>query len=66
MLPQSLIHHLAIAIILFEGFYRWDSPKSLEGLKVEIVYVGDVGVGDDHVGECLHITQSMCDAVLGA
>jgi hypothetical protein len=59
MFRQCLFEHLAVAVIVVDGADLGDSAKALKGAQVRFVYVGEVGIGDDDVGQGLDIAQAV-------
>lgn len=59
---QHLGDLLAKAVIILGSFDLFNAPKAVEGGIVELVYIANMGVGDDYIGQALHITDSMGDS----
>ena len=63
MLLERLLQHLAVLVIVFQRPYFGNAAKALECSEIEFIYMGEVGVRDDHVGECLDVTEPVCYSV---
>lgn len=59
---EHLADYFAEALILLEGLDLFDLAEGLEGIVVQIVYVADVGVGDNAIGQLLHVPDAVRDA----
>jgi hypothetical protein len=59
MLCQRFLEDLAVAVIVFDCANLGDATEALEGAQVGFVYMGEVGIGDDNVGQSLDVAQPM-------
>ena len=55
MLSQRLPQHLAVILIVVKGADFGDTAKALESSEIQFVYVGEVGISDDDVGQGLDV-----------
>jgi hypothetical protein len=59
MLRQCLFQDLAVAIVVLDCTNLGDATEALKGAQVGFVDMGEVGVGDDDVGQGLDIAQTV-------
>jgi hypothetical protein len=59
VLCQCLFQNLAVAIVVLDCANLGDATEALKGAQVGLVYMGEVGVGDDNVGQGLDIAQTV-------
>ena len=59
MLRQRFLQYLAVPLIIVQGANFRDTTKALEGTQILLVYVGEVRVCDDNVGQRLDVAQAM-------
>ena len=63
VLFESLPENIAVVVIVIQSPNLWHCAKPLKSLVVKLVYVGQVRVGQDNVGEFLHIPKAMGESV---
>lgn len=59
VLLQRLADDCAESVIVLHRPYLPHSSQSLKGFVIQLIYVGHVWVGHDHIGQCLHVSQSV-------
>ena len=59
VLFQILVDDLAQFVVVLERLNLLDFSKGVEGVVVKVVDVADVAVGDDDIGELLHVSYAM-------
>lgn len=66
MLPQRPFQHIAVAVIVVQGFDLGHAAQQIEGFVVEFVDVGQMRVGHDDVRKPLHVSNSVGNPVTAA
>lgn len=59
MLGQSLLENLAVLVIVLQCAYLGYATKALKGSKIRLVDMGEMGVGDDDIGQGLDVSEAM-------
>ena len=59
MLCQRFFEDFAVTVVVFNCANFGDATEALEGAQVGLVYVGEVGIGDDDVGQSLDVAQTV-------
>ena len=59
MLGQGLVEHLAVSLVVLKRADGGNATEAFEGTQVELVNVGQVGIGNDDVGQRLDIAQTV-------
>jgi hypothetical protein len=59
MFGQRLLQHLAVLFVVLERLDLGHATEALKGSQVRLVYVGEVRVGHDDIGQRLDIAQTV-------
>ena len=61
MLLERIFEYLTIPIIILERADLGNATKALEGSKIELVHVGEMGVCNNNIRQRLHVAQTVRD-----
>lgn len=59
MFLERLFQQFTEGIIVFQGSNLFDAAEALEGSMVQLVDVGEMGIGHDDVGKRLDVAESV-------
>ena len=59
MFGQGFLEHLAVVFVVVEGADFGDSAKAFKSSEIELVDVGEMGICDDDIGQCLDVAQAV-------